>query len=179
MTGVNSLSTAAHALDVDLAARLRRLMEILDVILPEAEEHRAAVQRSSGLAFEHIARNNLDPAISLLGKLLKQHPLWLRGYLLLATIYEGTQAIQQAIAVIENGINMCRASVRLLAMPGRSLPMSGTLGHDVRSRNLRRAARGLRYEQILRHRLALLLVRAGRFEEALQCWTELEGLHCA
>lgn len=179
MNGPKSLTMVSHAPDVDLATRLGRIMDILDVIVPEAEEHYSAGQHSSTLAIEHIARNDIALAACLLGKLLRKNPLWFRGYLFLATIYEDTQSTEQAIVVLEKGINICGASLRSLAMHSGSLPMSGTFSHDVRSRTLRRVARLLRYEQILRHRLAPMLVRAGRFEEALQCWTELEGLHCA
>ncbi len=169
----------SKVLEVDLATRLRRITEILDEIVPEAEEHRAAGQHSSVLALEHIARNEIAQAASLLGSALGKNPLWLRGYLLLATIYEETQATQKAIGWLESGINICRASLRSLAMQSCTLSMSGTFSHKVRSRILHRAAHFSRYEQILRHRLAPMLAKAGHFEEALQCWTELEDLHCA
>lgn len=39
MNGPKSLTMVSHAPDVDLATRLGRIMDILDVIVPEAEEH--------------------------------------------------------------------------------------------------------------------------------------------
>lgn len=164
---------------VDLATRLRRITEILDQIVPEAEERHVEVQASLARTFAHIARHDIAQAISLLENMLRKDPLWLRGYLLLGTIYEEAQGAGQAIAVLESGINICRACLRSSAMQSCSLIKRGTFGHEVRSRLLRRAACLSRYERILRHRFAQVLVQAGRFEEALQYWTEFEPLHCA
>lgn len=169
----------SHAPDVDLATRLGRIMDILDVIVPEAEEHYSAGQHSSALALEHIARNDIAQAVSLLGNTLRKNPLWLRGYLLLATIYEEMRDTKKAIMLLENGINVCRGSLRSLAMQSCSLSMSEMFSRGIRSRILHRAAHVSRSEQMLRHRLTLVLVQAGHFEEALQCWTELEDRRCA
>lgn len=165
--------------NVGLATRLCQLMKILDHIVPESEIGGASAQHTSASALEHIARNEIAQAIRLLAAAVKDNPLWLRGYLLLATIYQHAKSAQQAIATLEGGIDVCKAGLRYLAMESGMWMIRRTTGYSRQARILRRAELLGRYDRILRHQLVLLLVETGRFDEALQYWTEREKAHCA
>lgn len=160
-----------------LALQLRTMNRALDRIV--GEPHSDSFETITQAVVEQTEREDIVQAVQLLETTLESNPFWLRGYLLLGTVYQHAQQIGNAIATIQNGLTICTNSLRLFESKewlGTVERINGPTAHDRTARN---ADRLRRYEYILRHRLALLQVGIGSFDDALKQWAEIEDEHCA
>ncbi|TAJ23596.1 MAG: hypothetical protein EPO64_10940 [Nitrospirae bacterium] len=166
---------------IDLATRLRRISEILDELLPDAEASGAAMHRVTAIALECLDRNVIPQAVFALVDAVRKNPFWMRGYLFLAIIYRAASATQEAVATRQTGTKMCRTVRRFLIAQISRQTIGGAGTRAILSRLLDRMAIRMammkRYDDILRHQLALTLVGAGQFEEALLWLTEGDVEH--
>ena len=162
---------------IDLVTRLRTMSRVLDILVPESTS--AALEEADEAALDAVRRRELAEAIMLLEEGVQANPFWLRGYLFLATIYEYTQKAEPAIATIEQGLAMCASGLRLFSAQRWGETLEGING-PVAHRRIRNHLERLRqYERMFRHRLAMLQIHCGRFDEAIEQWSALEEEHCA
>jgi hypothetical protein len=165
-----------------LTNRLRRLMEILDKLSGDGvptDGGSTAVLHASARALEHIARNEIVQGCVTLADAVKRNPLWLGGYLFLATIYRETEEWEEAIITLQAGVNTCRIGLGYLRKQSCTPATREMANPILRSRILYHITVLTRYEDMLRHQLGLSLVEAGRFEEALLWWSDPGGEHYA
>lgn len=162
---------------IELATRLHRVNDILDRILPDDKSR--DVEKQLNVVLEHIARNETVQGTAVLEDLVNANPSWLRGYLLLATVYEDRQATGKAINALESGLNGCKSGLRLLANQGWRALDKRISGRVIQDRVRRRTERFTQYEKMFRHRLAVIQIRRGHFDEAIECWAALENVPCA
>lgn len=156
----------------DLATRLRRISEILDELAPEGEVSGAAMHGVTTVAFDHLEQNVVSQAVITLVDAVRKNPLWMRGYLFLAIVYREANATPDAVAMLQAGAQTCRTVRRFLTAQIRRLTIGEAGNRAMLSRLLDRMATMTRYDDMLRRQLALTLVGAGRFEEALLRLTE-------
>ena len=162
---------------IDLVTRLRTMSRVLDILVPESTS--AALEEADEAALDAVRRRELAEAIMLLEEGVQANPFWLRGYLFLATIYEYTQNAEPAIATIEQGLAMCASGLRLFSAQRWGETLEGING-PVAHRRIRNHLERLRqYERMFRHRLAMLQIHCGRFDEAIEQWSALKEEHCA
>jgi hypothetical protein len=109
-----------------------------------------------------VGRQRLSDAAAVLEGPLRANPCWLRGYLLLATIYEHGAHLSEAMAVIERGLGACVDGIRLLSSPRWIHIVERLNGPFVPRRIRRNHERFKHYEQMFRHRRASLEVRGCR-----------------
>ncbi len=144
-----------------------------------ADPHSDGFESITQVVLEQAEREEIVQAVQLLETTLDSNPFWLRGYLLLGTVYQHARQIDNAISTIENGLTICINSLRLFESKEWLGTVKRIVGHSVHDRTTQNAERLRRYEYILRHRLALLQVGVGSFDDAIKQWAEIEDEHCA
>ena len=162
---------------IELVTRLRTMSRVLDILVPESTS--AALEEAGEAALEAVGRRELAEAIILLEEGVQANPFWLRGYLFLATIYEYAQKVELAIATIDQGLAMCACGLRLFSAqrkPETPEPINGPPAHR---RMWNHVDRLRQYERMFRHRLVMLQIHCGRFDEAIEQWSAVEEVHCA
>ena len=162
---------------MDLTLQLRTMDRVLSHLVadPPNEVFDAIVEAVMG----HAARQEMDEAVRLLETAMEANPFWLRGYLLLGTIHQHQENLDKASAVTENGLAACIKSLRLFASQEWLDTVERINGPAAHERTSRSADRFSRYEYIFRHRLALLQIGSGCFDDAIKQWAEIEDEHCA
>ena len=166
----------SDGISIGLMSRLQTMNRVLDQMVPDSPLERFGDTVEVRLG--PIARQDITKAITAFKAVLQANPYWLRGYLLLATIFEYADQSSQAITTLEQGLEICAQGVHVFRAP-RWIEMvkqiSGSAGHERIRRSLERFRR---YERIFRHRMAMLQVHQGRFDEAIEQWSILEEEHC-
>ena len=162
---------------IELATRLRTMNRVLDCIAPDSPTE--AVDEATEIVLKAVERQELTQAVTILEEVVNTNPFWLRGYLLLATIYQHVQNADQAIATTEKGLAVCASSLRLFSATKWVETVERINGPVVHSRVRNHAERLRRYERMFRHRLAMLQIRCGNLDEAIEQWSALEEVHCA
>jgi hypothetical protein len=162
---------------IDLVTRLWTMSRVLDSLVPESPS--ALLEAAVEAAFEAVGRRELSKAMMLLEEGVQANPFWLRGYLLLATIYEHAQKSEPAIATIEQGLAMCASGLRLFGAQGWGETLERINGPVAHRRIRNHLERLRRYERMFRHRLVMLQIRCGSFDEAIAQWSAIEEEHCA
>ena len=161
---------------IELATRLRTMNRVLDRIVPDSPTE--AVDEAMQKVLEAAGRQEMPQAVMVLGEMVEANPFWLRGYLLLATIYQYAQNAEQAIATMERGLVMCTSGLRVFQAQGRRETMERINGPAVHKRVRRNLEWFKRYERMFRHRMAMLQVHCGRFDAAIEQWSAIEEEHC-
>lgn len=149
---------------------------VLDILVPEPTN--PALEDADEAALEAVGRRELAEAIIQLEEGVQANPFWLRGYLFLATIYEYAQKAESAIATIEQGLAMCASGFRLFSAQRWAEMPERINGPVVHRRMWNHGERLRQYERMFRHRLAMLQIHCGRFDEAIEQWSAIEELHC-
>ncbi len=162
---------------IDLATRLRTMRRVLDILVPESTS--AASEEAGEAALEAVGRRELAESIVLLEAGVQANPFWLRGYLFLATIYEYAQKAESAITTIEQGLAMCASGLRLFSAQRGAETPERINGPVVHRRMWNHGERLRQYERMFRHRMAILQIHCGRFDEAIAHWSAIEEVHCA
>jgi lipopolysaccharide biosynthesis regulator YciM len=162
---------------IELATRLRTMNRVLDCIVPDSPTK--AVEKAIEIILGAVAQGEMSKAVTLLENVQQANPFWLRGYLMLATIYQYDQNAEQAIATMERGLVMCVSGLRMFKTQRRLETMERVKGPAVHERSRRNLERFKRYERMFRHRMVMLQVHCGRFDEAIEQWSTIEEEHCA
>ncbi len=121
----------------------------------------------------------MTQAVTILEEVVNTNPFWLRGSLLLATIHQYVQETDQAIATTENGLAACARGLRQCSALKWVEAVERINGPVVHNCIQNHAERLRRYERMFRHRLAMLQIRCGNLDEAIEQWSALEEVHCA
>ena len=161
---------------IDLVNRLGTMRKVLDILVPESTS--AAAEEAGDAALEAVGRRELTESIMLLEEGVQANPFWLRGYLFLATIYEYTQKAESAITTMEQGLAMCTSGLRLFSAQRGAETPERINGPVVHRRIWNQGERLRQYERMFRHRLAMLQIHCGRFDEAIAQWSAIEEVHC-
>lgn len=157
---------------IDLAARLSGTNRSLDCLV--GSEPNRTLQEVLDAAMERIAMADTEEAASVLEAAVQANPCWLRGYVLLATIYEYDRKADLAADSIERGLAVCRrrsSTLRLQQWGERVGSITGSIARDRIIRNIQRLTR---YERIFREHLAMIQIRRGCLDEAIQQWSGVE-----
>jgi len=162
---------------IELATRLRTMNRILDCIVPDPPTE--AVDDAIEIVLKAVGRQEMTQAVTILEEVVNTNPFWLRGYLLLATIYQYVQYADQAIVKIEKGLAICVSGLRLFSAPKWIEAVERINGPVVHNRIRNHAERLRRYERMFRHRLAMLQIRCGNLDEAIEQWSAIEEVHGA
>lgn len=162
---------------IELATRLRTMNRVLHCIVPDSPNE--AVDEAVEIVLKAVGRQEMTQAVTILEEVVNTNPFWLRGYLLLATIYQYVQNADQAIAITEKGLAACASGLRLFSAPKYVETVERINGPVVHSRIRNHAERLRRYERMFRHRLAMLQIRCGNLDEAIEQWSAIEEVHCA
>jgi hypothetical protein len=162
---------------IELATRLRTMNRVLDCIVPDSPTE--AVGESIEIVLKAVGRQEMTQAVTILEEVVNTNPFWLRGYLLLATIYQYVQNADQAIATTEKGLAACASGLRRFSAPKWVEMVERINGPVVTHRIRNHAERLRRYERMFRHRLAMLQIRCGNLDEAIEQWSAIEEVHCA
>jgi hypothetical protein len=159
-----------------LMTRLQIINRTLDRIVPDTSHE--ALKETIDVMFEAVAQQKTTEATMLLEDALQANTSWLRGYLLLATIYQYTEQYTLAITTLGRGLNICANGLRLFSAPRWVAMVENLNGPRVHERLRRKAERFKRYEQTFRYRMAMLQIHTGRLDDAIEQWVALEGEHC-
>ena len=162
---------------IDLAARLQMMNRALDCIVPDSPTE--VVDAVITTVFRMIGGQELSQAVMILEEVVTSNPYWLRGYLLLATIYQYSQNVEQAITTTEKGLAACADGRRLFNVPKGNESGEQIKGPVVHSRIRNHPERLRRYERMFRHRLAMLQIRCGNLDVAIEQWSAIEKVPCA
>lgn len=162
---------------IELTTRLQTMNRVLDCIVSDFPTE--AVDEAIEFVLTAVGRQEMTQAVTILEAVVNTNPFWLRGYLLLATIYQYTQNTDQAIVTTEKGITACVSGLRLFSAPKWVEAVERINGPVVHSRIRNHAERLRRYERMFRHRLAMLQIRCGNLDEAIEQWSAVEKVHCA
>jgi hypothetical protein len=162
---------------IELATRLRTMNRVLDCIVPDSPI--ASIDEAIEIVLKAVGRQEMTHAVTILEEVVNTNPFWLRGYLLLATIYQYVQDADQAIATTENGLAPCASGQRLFSAPKWVETVERFNGPVVYSRIRNHAERLRQYERMFRHRLAMLQIRCGNLDEAIEQWSAIEEVHRA
>jgi cytochrome c-type biogenesis protein CcmH/NrfG len=162
---------------IELATRLRTMNRVLDCIVPDFPTE--AVDEAIEIVLKAVGRQEMTQAVTILEEVVNTNPFWLRGYLLLATIYQYVQNADQAIATTEKGLAACASGLRRFSAPKWVETVERINGPVVTHRIRNHAERLRRYERMFRHRLAMLQIRCGNLDEAIEQWSAIEEVHCA
>jgi hypothetical protein len=166
---------------IALETQLQTMNRALDRM--DAEVPLATIEETVGAMMEAVRQRRISDAAAVLERALQTDAYWLRGYLLLATIYERGDGIAKAMATIERGLGACANGIRLFSASRWIKAVVGLNGPVVHGRIRRHRERFERYERMFRHRMALLLARSGRVDEAsdasIESWLHLECEHDA
>ena len=90
---------------IELATRLRTMNRILDCIVPDPPTK--VGDEATTIVLNAVGRQEMTQAVTILEEVMNTNPYWLRGYLLLAAIYQYVQGADQAIATTEKGLAGC------------------------------------------------------------------------
>jgi hypothetical protein len=162
---------------IELVTRLRTMNRVLDRIVPDSPIE--AIDEAIEIVLKAVGRQEMTQAVTILEEVVKTNPFWLRGYLLLATIYQYVQDADHAIATTENGLAACAGGLRLFSAPKWVETVERITGPVVHSRIQNHAERLRQYERMFRHRLAMLQIRCGNLDEAIEQWSAIEEVHRA
>lgn len=162
---------------IELATRLRTMNRVLDCIAPDSPTE--AVNEATEIVLKAVERQEMTQAVTILEEVVNTNPFWLRGYLLLATIYQYVQNADQAIATTEKGLAVCASGLRLFNAPKWVETVERINGPVVYGRIRSHAEQLRQYERMFRHRLAMLQIRCGNFDEAIEQWSAIEEVPCA
>jgi hypothetical protein len=162
---------------IELATRLRTMNRILDCIVPDPPTK--VSDEATTIVLKAVGRQEMTQAVTILEEVMNTDPYWLRGYLLLATIYQYVQSPDQAIATTEKGLAVCASCLRQLSAPQWIAAVGRIKGPIVHRRIRNHTERLRRYERMFRHRLALLQIRSGHLGEAIEQWSAIEEVHRA
>ena len=157
---------------IDLTARLSGTNRTLDCLV--GDEPNRTLQEALDAAMERIAQADADEAAAVLEAAVQANPFWLRGYLLLATIYEYEHKADLAAATIERGLAVCARSSSTLRLQRWGERVGHITGPIARDRIIRNIQRLTRYEHIFRQRLAMIQIRRGCWDEAIDQWAAVE-----
>jgi tetratricopeptide (TPR) repeat protein len=138
-----------------------------------------ATAQSSPAAFEELAadataareQNDVSRAIELYGRGVQSNPKWADGWWFLGSLQYGSGAYAAARDALSQYIDLTPSAAPALAMRGLCEFETGEFADSLKDiqRGLSMgAANQPRNGKILRYHEALLLTRAGRFEEALR-----------
>ena len=161
---------------IELATRLRTMNRILDCIVPDSPT--VAVDATTEIVLKAVERQEMTQAVTILEEVVNTNPFWLRGYLLLATIYQYVQNADQAIATTEKGLAVCTSSLRLFSATKWVETVERISGPVVHGRIRSHAEQLRQYERMFRLRLAMLQIRCGNFDEAIEQWSAIEEVPC-
>jgi len=162
---------------IELAPRLRTMNRVLDCIVPDSPTE--ALDETIEIVLKAVGRQEMTQAVTILEEVVNTNPFWLRGYLLLATIYQYVQNADQAIATTEKGLAACARDISLFSAP-KWLETVERINRPVAHSRIRNQAERLRlYERMFRHRLAMLQIRCGNLDEAIEQWSAIEEVYCA
>jgi predicted Zn-dependent protease len=164
-------------MQIELVTRLRVMNRVLDCIVPDPPTE--VVDEVLTIVLSAVGRRKMTQAVAILEEVVNSNPCWLRGYLLLATIYQCTQNTEQAIAAAEEGLAACAMGLRLCSAPKRVESVKRVKGPVVQSRIQSHVERLGRYERMFRHRLAMLQIHYGSLDEAIEQWSAIEKVPCA
>jgi len=161
---------------IKLATRLQTMNKVLDRIVldPPSDAAKGAIKIMVGA----VAQGEPSVALTVLENSLEANPFWLRGYLLLATIYQYLQNAEQAMATMERGLAICASGLRLFQAQGWIDAVERINGPIVHNRIQKNAERLRRYERMFAQRLAMLQIRCGSFDEAIEQWSITDEEHC-
>jgi hypothetical protein len=161
---------------IELATRLRAMNRVLDCIVPDSptDDFDEAIE----IVLKAVGRQEMTQAVTILVEVVNTNPFWLRGYLLLATIYQYVQNADQAITTTEKGLAACASSLRLFSASKWVEAVERINGPVIHSHIRNHAERLRRYERIFRHRLAMLQICCGNLDEAIEQWSAIEEVHC-
>lgn len=162
---------------IDLVTRWRTISRVLDILVPEPTS--PALEDADQAALDAAGRRELTEAIMQLEEGVQANSFRLRGYLFLATIYEYAQNAESAIATIEQGLAMCTSGLRLLSAQRWDETLERINGPVANRRMWNHVERLRQYERMFRHRLVMLQIHCGRFDEAIEQWSAVEEVHCA
>jgi hypothetical protein len=162
---------------IELATRLRTMNRVLDCIVPDAPTE--VVDEAIKIVLKAVERQEMTHALTILEEVMNTNPYWLRGYLLLATIYQYIQDADQAIATTEKGLAACASGLRQFSAPKWVDAVERINGPVVYRRIRSHSERLRRYERMFRHRLAMLQIRCGNLDEAIEQWSAIEKVHRA
>ena len=174
---VRALMLLDDGMRIELAIRLRTMNRVLDCIVPDSPTE--AVDETIEIVLEAVGRQEMTQAVTVLKEVVNINPFWLRGYLFLATIYQYVQNADQAIATTEKGLAACASTLRLFSAAKWVETVERINGPVVHSRIRNHAERLRQYERMFRHRLAMLQIRCGHFDEAIEQWSAIEEVHSA
>jgi len=162
-----------EGINIELTYRLRAMNRIVDRIVPNS--HDQAFDEVVEVMLEAATQRKFSDAAAILEDALQANTSWLRGYLLLATIYQSTEQFIRAITTLRQGLNICIKGSRLFSLAKWAAMMDCLNGPHVHERVRRSAERFKRYEQIFRHRMAMVQTHTGDFDDALENWVALVG----
>jgi hypothetical protein len=162
---------------IELATRLRTMNRVLDCIVPDPPTE--VVDEAIKIVLKAVGRQEMTHAVTILEEVMNTNPYWLRGYLLLATIYQYMQNADQAIATTEKGLATCASGLRQFSAPKWVDAVERINGPVVHRRIRSHSERLRRYERMFRHRLAMLQIRCGNLDEAIEQWSAIEEVHRA
>lgn len=166
--------------DIELSARLWMMNRVLDCIVPDPPTE--VVNEVTIIVLRAVGRQEVTQAVTVLEEEMDTNPYWLRGYLLLATIYQYALTADQAIATTEKGLAVCTDGLRLFSVPTgveSSEQFKGPVVHSRIRYRAERLKRLRRYERMFRYRLAMLQIRCGNLDEAIEQWSAIEKVPCA
>jgi len=103
---------------IELATRLRTMNRVLDCIAPDSPT--AAIDEATEIVLKTVERQEMTQAVTILEEVVNTNRFWLRGYLLLATIYQYIQNADQAIATTEKGLAVCACRTQSHSEPCRT-----------------------------------------------------------
>jgi hypothetical protein len=157
---------------IDLATRLNGTNRTLDCLV--GDEPNRTLQEALDAAMERIARADTEEAAAVLEAAVQANPCWLRGYALLATIYEYEHKADLAAASIERGLAVCNRSSSTLRLQRWGERVGSITGPIARDRIIRNLQRLTRYERIFKQHLAMIQIRRGCWDEAAEQWAAVE-----
>lgn len=160
---------------IDLETRLRTMNRVLARLVPEFPD--PTLEETVETALAAIGRRELSDAMMLFEEGVQANPFWLRVYLLLATIYDHAQKTELAISTLEQGLVMCASGFRLFSAQGWGETLERINGPVARTRIRNHLERLRQYERMFRHRLAMLQIRCGSVDEAIEQWSIIEEEH--
>ena len=162
---------------IELGTRLRTINRVLDCIVPDPQTE--VIDESTTIVLKAVGRQEMTQAVTILEEAMNTDPNWLRGSLMLATMYQYVQNADQAIATTEKGLAACASCLRQLSAPQWIAAVGRIKGPIVHRRIRNHTERLGRYERMFRHRLALLQIRCGHLAEAIEQWSAIEEVHRA
>lgn len=160
---------------INLATRLSGTNRSLDCLV--GNESNRTLQEVLDAAMERIATADTEEAAAVLEAAVQANPFWLRGYVLLATIYEYDRKADLAADSIERGLAVCRRRSSTLRLQQRGERVGAITGPIARERIIRNIQHLTRYERIFREHLAMIQIRRGCLDDTIEQWAAVEGRH--